>query len=219
MLNALSAFINKDLSIITIENPAELQLDHPRVRRWEARSANIEGKGEISMLWLVELALRARPDIIIVGEVRGKEAAALLEAMNTGHMGSMSTLHANNTQEATKRLVAMVASAERIATTLIPAYVASAVHLIVQINRMADNRRRVTEVAEVLGEENGLVITRPLVRFRTDRFEEGQIKGHWELCTDEFDKIDLIKGEGVEFPGFLDGKEQAFPKERKEDVP
>ena len=110
-LNALSEYISHKLSIITIENPVEMQLRHPNVRRWEARPPNIEGKGEVDMMSLVITALRSRPDIIIVGEVRGREAFAMMQAMNTGHLGSMTTLHANNTAQAMERLVAMVASA------------------------------------------------------------------------------------------------------------
>ncbi|MHB1128367.1 MAG: ATPase, T2SS/T4P/T4SS family [Bacillota bacterium] len=134
--------MNPHLSLITIENPAELQLQHPHVRRWEARPANIEGAGEFTMMSLLITALRSRPDIIIVGEVRGKEAYVLMQALNTGHMGSMTTMHANSSAEAMKRLIAMVTSAGELAPALVPEYIAEGVDLVVQLMRFSDGKRR-----------------------------------------------------------------------------
>lgn len=201
-LNALSEYINPELSLITIENPVELQLRHPKVRRWEARPGNIEGKGEVSMMHLLITALRSRPDIIIVGEVRGKEAYVLMQALNTGHMGSMTTLHANNTQEAMKRLVAMVASAGELAKDLVPEYVAGGVDIIVQLMRMPDGSRKLTEIAEVIGEKDGRIITNPLVRFKTDSYDGKKVVGHWEHTGNEFTRAEVLNERGVDFPGW-----------------
>jgi pilus assembly protein CpaF len=202
-LNALSEYINPALSIITIENPVELQLRHPHVRRWEARPANMEGTGEVSMLSLLLTALRSRPDIIIVGEVRGKEAYVLMQALNTGHMGSMTTLHANNVSEAMKRLVSMVASAGEMAHDLVPDYIAGGVDIIVQIMRFADGKRRVTEIGEVVGVEKGVIKTNPLVKFVTDSVsEDSKIEGHWEITGNEFTRSKTLRERGVEFPGW-----------------
>lgn len=202
-LNALSEFIAPELSIITIENPVEMQLRHPRVRRWEARGANMEGKGEVSMMHLLVTALRARPDIIIVGEVRGKEAYVLINALNTGHDGSMTTLHANSANDAMKRLVSMVTSAGELASDLVPDYVADGVDLVVQLKRHADGRRRVTEVAEVVGAEAGSIKINPLVKFIVDGFEDdGRVKGHWEPTGNEFIRRPVLDERGVRFPGW-----------------
>lgn len=197
-LNALSEYISPKLSIITIENPIEMQLRHPNVRRWEARPANIEGTGEIDMMSLVITALRSRPDIIIVGEVRGKEAYAMMQAMNTGHLGSMTTLHANNTEQAMERLVAMVASAQELPKDLVPGYISETVDVVIHLMRMADGKRRVTEVSEIIGEENGRIITNPLVEFKVDKFEEGKIIGQWKKIN-EFTRIPVLRDRGVDF--------------------
>ena len=200
-LNALSEYISHKLSIITIENPVEMQLRHPNVRRWEARPPNIEGKGEVDMMSLVITALRSRPDIIIVGEVRGREAFAMMQAMNTGHLGSMTTLHANNTAQAMERLVAMVASAQELPKELVPGYISETVDMVIHLMRMADGKRRVVEISEIMGEKDGKIITKPLVEFKVDKFEDGVITGHWEE-TSEFSRAEVLKDRGVEFPGF-----------------
>jgi pilus assembly protein CpaF len=201
-LNALSEYISHKLSVITIENPIEMQLRHPNVRRWEARPANIEGKGEIDMMSLVVTALRSRPDIIIVGEVRGREAYAMLQAMNTGHLGSMTTLHANDTAQAMERLVAMVSSAQELPKELVPAYISETIDLVVHLMRMADSKRRLVEISEVMGEKNGKIIINPLVKFNVEKFEEGKITGRWEKIN-EFTRINTLKDRGVSFPGFV----------------
>ncbi|MHB1127902.1 MAG: CpaF family protein [Bacillota bacterium] len=201
-LNALSAYINPCLSLITIENPAELQLQHPHVRRWEARPANIEGAGEFTMMSLLITALRSRPDIIIVGEVRGKEAYVLMQALNTGHMGSMTTMHANSSAEAMKRLVAMVTSAGELAPSLVPEYIAEGVDLVVQLMRFSDGKRRLTEIAEVVGEDNGRIITNSLVRFKVENAADGKINGHWQATGNKFSREDTLEERGVQFPGW-----------------
>lgn len=206
-LNAISEFINPNLSIITIENPIELRLKHPRVRAWEARPANIEGKGEINMLSLVITALRSRPDIIIVGEVRGKEAFALMQALNTGHNGSMTTLHANNAKEAMQRLVSMVSAAGELAPDLVPSYVASGIDIIIHLSRMTDGSRKVVEVAELMGEQNGVILTNQLVTYHVDSFDGHKVKGRWIRTQNEFSRKDRFRDMGIEFPGWLGGKE------------
>lgn len=203
-LNALAEFIPRHLSIITIENPIELRLNHPRVRQWEARPPNIEGKGEISQLALVVNALRARPDIIIVGEVRGAEAFALLQALNTGHAGSMTTAHANNTKDAMKRLVSMVASSGQLSQALVPGYVAAGIDIVVQLSRMPDGSRKLLEISEVLGEKDGEVLVSPLVEYVVDGYDEkGNIIGHWKETGNEFTRKNRFKEAKVEWPGWL----------------
>jgi len=201
-LNALSEYISTSLSIITIENPIEMQLRHPNVRKWEARPANIEGTGEIDMMSLVITALRSRPDIIIVGEVRGREAYAMMQAMNTGHLGSMTTLHANNTFQAAERLVAMVASAQELPKELVPGYISETVDIVIHLMRMADGKRRVVEISEVMGEGNGKIKINPLVEFKVEKFEDGQITGRWEKVND-FSRVKILRDRGVDFPGFV----------------
>lgn len=204
LLNALSEYIQPDLSIITIEKPIEMQLKHPHVRQWEARSANIEGKGEISIRFLVETALRSRPDIVIIGEVRGAEAYDLLNAMSTGHPGSMSTLHADDTSQAMDRLVAMATSAKELPGELIPGFAAEAIDLVVHATRMGDKKRRVVEVSQVMGvNERGKIKVQPLVVYKVDQFSTEGIQGHWESTGAEFSLVGKLRDQGIEFPGWL----------------
>jgi pilus assembly protein CpaF len=166
LLNALSRMIDHGERIVTIEDAAELQLQQPHVVPLETRPANLEGDGEINMRDLVKNALRMRPDRIILGEVRGGEAMDLLQAMNTGHDGSMGTLHANNPREALTRLENMVnMSGMKLPSHAIRHQISSAVQLIVQIQRMRDGIRRVTHVTEVLGMEGDVIITQDLFTY------------------------------------------------------
>jgi pilus assembly protein CpaF len=166
LLNALSRMIDHGERIVTIEDAAELQLQQPHVVPLETRPANLEGGGEINMRDLVKNALRMRPDRIILGEVRGGEAMDLLQAMNTGHDGSMGTLHANNPREALTRLENMVnMSGMKLPSHAIRHQISSAVQLIVQIQRMRDGIRRVTHVSEVVGMEGDVIITQDLYQF------------------------------------------------------
>lgn len=201
-LNALSEYVDRGLSIITIENPLELRLNHPRVRQWEARPPNIEGRGEIDMMALVIAALRSRPDIIIVGEVRGKEAFALMQALNTGHNGSMTTLHSNSTQETMQRLVSMVTAANQLAPDLVPSFVSSGIDIIVHLSRMSDGSRKVVEVAEVIGEEKGKVITNKLVEYKIEGYEGDKIIGNWYPTGNKFYREEKLKAMKVDFPGW-----------------
>jgi pilus assembly protein CpaF len=152
LLNLLSGFIAKDERIISIEDAAELRLEQPHVVRLEARPPNLEGKGEVTIRDLVKNALRMRPDRIIVGEVRGGEVLDMLQAMNTGHDGSMATIHANSAQDAMNRLMTMLGmTGTTLAEQTMATMISRAVHVVVHVSRMQDGGRRVTEIAEVVG--------------------------------------------------------------------
>jgi pilus assembly protein CpaF len=181
LLNAVSRMISHGERIVTIEDAAELQLQQPHVVPLETRIANLEGTGEITMRDLVKNALRMRPDRIILGEVRGGEAFDLLQAMNTGHDGSMGTLHANTPREALTRLENMIGMAGiNLPSKAVRTQIASAVHLIVQIQRMRDGVRRVTHVTEVVGMEGDVVITQDLFTFEfIGEDENGKLLGEF----------------------------------------
>jgi pilus assembly protein CpaF len=158
LLNALSAYIPADERIVTIEDSAELQLQQPHVVRLETRPPNIEGRGEVSQRDLVRNALRMRPDRIVIGECRGGEAIDMLQAMNTGHDGSISTVHANSPRDAVARLETLVLMAGMdLPLRAIREQVASAVNLIVHLSRLRDGTRRVTHITEVQGMEGDVV--------------------------------------------------------------
>ncbi len=169
LLNALSRYIDATERIVTIEDAAELQLQQPHVVRMETRPPNVEGLNAVSQGDLVRNALRMRPDRIILGETRGAEAFDVLQAMNTGHDGSMTTLHANTPRDAVVRLESMVMMANgNLPLYSIRRQIASAVHLIVQVERMRDGARRITSVVEILGMEGDVIITQDLFRFNFD---------------------------------------------------
>ena len=166
MLNALSGMIDNGERVVTIEDAAELRMQQPHVVRLETRPANLEGNGEITMRDLVKNALRMRPDRIILGEVRGPEAIDLLQAMNTGHDGSMGTLHANRPREALTRLENMVTmGVSNLPPKAIRSQIAGSLQMIVQISRMRDGVRRVTHITEVIGMEGDVVITQDLFTY------------------------------------------------------
>jgi pilus assembly protein CpaF len=179
MMNAMSELIDHEERIVTIEDAAELQLQQPHVVPLETRVANLEGKGEITIRDLVKNALRMRPDRIIVGEVRGSEAVDMLQAMNTGHDGSMATLHANNPREALTRLENMVNMANlNLPYSAIRRQIADSVNLIIQVNRMRDGKRRVVAVSEVAGMEGDVITTQDLFTFRfTGEDDHGNLLG------------------------------------------
>ena len=167
LLNALSRLIDSAERTVTIEDAAELQLQQPHVVRLETRPANLEGTGEINMRDLLKNALRMRPDRIIIGECRGEEALDMLQAMNTGHDGSMSTIHANNPREALTRLENMIGMAGiNLPSKAVRTQIASAVHMICQVNRMRDGTRRVTSITEVVGMEGDVITTQDLFTFQ-----------------------------------------------------
>ena len=174
MLNALSNFIPSRERLITIEDAAELQLQQPHVGRLETRPANVEGKGEVRQRDLVRNALRMRPDRIIIGECRGEEAFDMLQAMNTGHEGSMTTVHANSPRDALKRLEQMVGMAGTPMTlSAIRSQIASAITLVVQVQRLPDGARRVTSVSEITGMEGEIIQLHEIFKFVKD-FTDGK---------------------------------------------
>ncbi len=179
--------------MITIEDAAELQLQQPHVVRMETRPPNIEGKGEIRQRELVKNALRMRPDRVILGEVRGEEAFDMLQAMNTGHEGSMGTIHANNPRDAVTRLEQMVAmSSMKLPPEAIRGQIASAVGMIIQATRLSDGRRRVVSITEITGMEGQVVQMQEIFGFkRTHTDADGTVHGEYRAsglrprCLDE----------------------------------
>jgi pilus assembly protein CpaF len=180
-LNVLSSFISDRERIVTIEDAAELMLRQRHVVRLETRPANIEGKGQVAQRQLVINALRMRPDRIVVGEVRGEEALDMLQAMNTGHDGSLTTIHANSTRDALYRLDTMVAMANlNIPEKAIRQQVASAIQVVAQLTRLSDGRRRVTAISEITGMEQGVITMQDIFLFeRTGLTAEGRVEGHF----------------------------------------
>lgn len=169
LLNCLTGFIHPDERIITCEDAAELQLQQPHVVRLETRPPNLEGKGKITMSDLVKNCLRMRPERIIVGEVRGPEAFDLLQAMNTGHDGSMGTLHANSPREALSRLESMITMGGfALPMKTIREMITGSVDIIVQATRLRDGSRRITRITEVLGMEGDVVVTQDLLTYEMD---------------------------------------------------
>ncbi|TXZ75680.1 CpaF family protein [Vibrio mimicus] len=181
LLNALSGFIGNTERIVTIEDAAELQLQQPHIVRLETRQASVEGTGEVTARDLVINALRMRPDRIIVGECRGGEAFEMLQAMNTGHDGSMSTLHANTPRDAIARVESMV----MMATASLPIQairrtIVSAVDLIVQVKRLHDGSRKVMFISEIIGLEGDSVVMEDIFRFENNgEFQDGKIQGQF----------------------------------------
>jgi len=178
-LNVLSNFIPEDERIVTIEDSAELQIVRVKnIVKLETRNANTEGKGQITIRDLIKTSLRMRPDRIIVGEVRGGEALDMLQAMNTGHDGSLSTGHANSTKDMLSRLETMVLTASSFPLEAIRQQIASALDVMIQIGRLRDKSRRVLEISEVKGYENGEIILNPLFVFQEDsKVSEEKVAG------------------------------------------
>jgi pilus assembly protein CpaF len=181
-LNALSRYISDRERIVTIEDAAELQLQQIHVARMETRPANIEGKGAVVQRDLVRNALRMRPDRIIVGEVRGGEVLDMLQAMNTGHDGSMTTIHANTPRDALSRIEQMLGmTGFNLPERTMRAQIASAIHLIVQLERMSDGKRRLVSVHEITGMEGDIISMQEIFRFnRTATDAQGRVIGHFE---------------------------------------
>jgi pilus assembly protein CpaF len=181
LLNAISRMIDHGERVVTIEDAAELQLQQPHVVRLETRPPNIEGKGEVTQRDLIRNALRMRPDRIIVGEVRGAEAFDMLQAMNTGHDGSMSTVHANNTRDALTRIENMVQMGNMgLPSRAIKTQVLSAVDVIVQVGRQRDGGRRVLQVTELVGLEGEVMTTHDIFAFEHEGEDaDGLLLGHW----------------------------------------
>ncbi len=202
MLNALSSFISPQERLITIEDAAELQLQQPHVGRLETRPPNVEGRGEIRQRELVKNALRMRPDRIIIGEVRGEEAFDMLQAMNTGHEGSMTTIHANNPRDAVRRLEQMVGMAGLPMTIgAIRSQIASAIQMIVQLQRLSDGKRRVTSIAEITGMEGDVVQLHEIFRFVREGVDaNGGIIGSFRATGVRPKLLQELKTLGVDIP-------------------
>ena len=202
LLNILSSFIAGDERIVTIEDAAELMLRQRHVVRLETRPANIEGKGLVRARDLVINALRMRPDRIIVGEVRGAEAIDMLQAMNTGHDGSLTTIHANSPRDALYRLDTMVAMANlNLPERAVRQQVASAVDLIVQITRQADGTRKATALSEVTGMEGDVITMQDIFLFeRTGMTPDGRVRGRFKAAGIRPKCSDRLASSGYHLP-------------------
>jgi len=175
MLNVLSSFIPRDERIITIEDSAELQLQQEHVVRMETRPPNLEGRGEVTQRDLVRNALRMRPDRIIVGEVRGPEVIDMFQAMNTGHEGSMTTIHANSARDALTRLETMIQlSGVKIEEKAMRQMISSSIHIILQLSRLSDGSRRMISLSEVTGMESGVITLQDIFVFQRLGVDENQ---------------------------------------------
>jgi pilus assembly protein CpaF len=181
LLNCLSGFIPNDERLVTIEDSAELLLQQTHVVRLETRPPNIEGRGEVTQRSLLRNALRMRPDRIIVGEVRGDEAIDMLQAMNTGHDGGMTTIHANTPRDALARLETMIAMANlRISDKAMRQQISSAINLIIQVSRMGDGSRKVVSVSEIIGMEGEIITMQEIYKFvRTGVGPKGEVLGQF----------------------------------------
>ena len=203
MLNALSAFISEKERLLTIEDAAELQLQQPHVGRMETRPPNIEGKGEIRQRDLVKNALRMRPDRIILGECRGEEAFDMLQAMNTGHEGSMATIHANTPRDAITRLEQMIGMAGLPMTVAsIRGQIANAVQLVVQLSRQSDGKRKVTSIAEVTGMEGDIIQMQEIFKYvRVGTKPDGTVEGHFQATGVRPRFLAHLQTQGIKIPG------------------
>ena len=200
LLNVLSRFIPGDERIITIEDAAELQMKQDHVVRLETRPPNIEGKGEIVQRDLVRNSLRMRPDRIIVGEVRGKEAFDMLQAMNTGHDGSLTTIHANSARDALMRLETMVAMASMdIPSEFLRKFIASAINVIIQVSRMVDGRRKLISLQEITGMEGNVITMQEIFSFHQTRLDANKrVKGIFKFQGVRPKFIEKFKISGID---------------------
>ena len=201
-LNALSSYIPENERIVTVEDTAELRLQQEHWVSLESRPANIEGKGEITIKDLVKNCLRMRPDRIVVGECRGSEALDMLQAMNTGHEGSLATIHANTPRDGLTRLEAMcmMASAD-LPIWAIREMISSAVNLIVQLSRFSDGSRKVTYVTEICGQKDGVIQSKDLFRYvQTGVNKEGKVEGTFAPTGDLPTFFPEFKAKGIDVP-------------------
>jgi pilus assembly protein CpaF len=205
MLNVLSSFIPPTERIITIEDSAELQLRQPRIVRLETRTANVEGQGAVNQRQLVINALRMRPDRIVVGEVRGAEAIDMLQAMNTGHDGSLTTLHANAPRDSLNRLETMVAMANlNLPDRAVRQQIASAIHVVLQLSRFSDGRRRLTHLSEVVGMEGEVITMQDIFRFEQEGVDEnGNVLGRIRPTGIRPRIADKLKAHGFHLPASM----------------
>ncbi len=205
LLNALSAYIPGDERIVTIEDSAELQLQQPHVVRLETRPSNIEGKGEVSQRDLVKNALRMRPDRIVIGEVRGGEAIDMLQAMNTGHDGSLTTIHANTPRDSLARLETMIQmTGMRLSDRAMRQQIASAVDLVIQVARLTDGTRRITSISEVTGMEGETVAMQEIFQFERVGIDPmGKVLGRFRNTGLRPRFAERLKQYGMQLPAFF----------------
>lgn len=205
MLNVISGFINASERIVTIEDAAELQLQQPHVVRLETRPPNIEDKGEVTQRALVRNALRMRPDRIILGEVRGGEALDMLQAMNTGHEGSMATIHANTPRDALTRLENMVSmAAASLPTKAMRQQISSAISVVVQVARLTDGKRKVISIQEITGMEGDVITMQEIFSFKqTGLSDDGVVQGHFAATGVRPRFVDRLRVFGVAVPETL----------------
>lgn len=199
LLNVMSSFIGNEERIITIEDAAELKLEQEHVISLETRSTNYEGTGEVTIRDLVINSLRMRPDRIIVGEARGKEAFDMLQAMNTGHEGSMTTLHANSPKDALNRLETMVLMAGmEIPIKAIREYIENAIDIVINISRLTDGKRKITSISEVVGFDKDEIKLNEIFAFKqTGVLEDGEVVGEFELNKASVNIYDRLKSRGI----------------------
>ncbi len=199
MLNVISGFISHTERIVTVEDAAELQLQQPHVVRLETRPPNIEGKGEVSQRALVRNALRMRPDRIILGEVRGAEALDMLGAMNTGHEGSMATIHANTPRDAITRLENMISmAAANLPSKAIRQQISSAISVVVQVSRLIDGKRKVTSIQEITGMEGDVITMQEIFSFKqTGVGESGAVVGYFSASGIRPHFLERLKSFGI----------------------
>ena len=199
LLNIMSGFIDAGERVVTIEDAAELQLRQPHVVRLETRPPNIEGRGEITQRQLVRNALRMRPDRIILGETRGAEAIDMLQAMNTGHEGSMTTVHANTARDALGRLENMLAmGGSNLPPKVARAQIASAIGAIVQVSRMTDGRRKVMSISEVTGMEGDVITLQDVFFYKQTGIDgEGNVKGYFQATGVRPRFIERLRARGI----------------------
>jgi pilus assembly protein CpaF len=205
LLNILSGFIPVTERIVTIEDAAELQLQQPHVVRLETRPPNIEGKGEVNQRALVRNALRMRPDRIVIGEVRGAEAVDMMQAMNTGHEGSLTTIHANNARDAISRLENMVGMAGlNLPHKAARQQIAAAITVIIQGNRLPDGQRKITSIQEITGMEGDVVTMQEIFAYRQTGIDaEGKAIGHFQATGIRPKFTDKLRNYGVSLPDSL----------------
>jgi pilus assembly protein CpaF len=205
-LNVLSGYIPGDERIVTIENAAELQLRQEHVVTLESRPPNIEGKGEVTIQDLVINSLRMRPDRIVVGECRGPEAFDMLQAMNTGHEGSMTTIHANNPRDAMGRLENMILMAGMdLPHRAIREQIAAAVDVVVQLSRLRDGSRKVVKVSEIQGMEGDVITMSDIFKFERAGYENGKVIGNLNPTGLRPRFMEKIEAEGMRLPPSIFG--------------
>lgn len=205
LLNALSAYIPSDERIVTIEDSAELQLQQPHIVRLETRPPNIEGRGEVTQRDLVKNSLRMRPDRIVIGEVRGGESIDMLQAMNTGHDGSLTTIHANTPRDALARLETMIQmTGMRLSDRAMRQQVASAVNVVIQVARLTDGTRRIVSISEITGMEGEMIAMQEIFLFeRTGVDAAGKVIGRFRTTGIRPRFAERFKQYGMQLPAFF----------------